>query len=126
MNVTYEPKHRPTRYRQSDDSLDTKTGMAAGAVIGTVTGVVGATLATFWGGYEIGTAINDAIHLQATVGRMAVDLVSMGVIAGPCYSVGIWGGMAAGGAVGGVAGAIKSGVRRAYHGIADKINGNYD
>ena len=88
------------KYRYSSSMGDKAS---VGAVIGVIAGGVGATVATFWGGYELGSAINDALHLTNTIGRGALDLVVMGLVAGPAYSIGLYGGMVAGGAIGAVA-----------------------
>ena len=59
-------------------------GGITGAVLG---GVAGAGVAVL-GGYEIGTALNNYLELQGTFGRGLVDLVVIGVAAGPTISVG--------------------------------------
>lgn len=69
-----------------------------------VTGLVGALAGAgvaVWGGYEIGTAVNNYIGLTGTGGRAVIDLVVMGVAAGPCIGLGFW----TGAIVGGLAGA---------------------
>ncbi len=76
--------------------------------IGVALGLVGASVATFWGGYEVGSVINDYIGITSTVGRGAVDIVTMGIIAAPAYRMGIFGGAAVGGVVGGLVDIIRS------------------
>ncbi|MBU1111343.1 MAG: hypothetical protein ABIG93_03835 [archaeon] len=73
------------RYTDNDEPSNLKM-LCVGA------GFVGASIATFWGGYEIGTAINDAMNIESTVGRGTLDVLVMGVIAVPSYSTGILGG----------------------------------
>jgi len=108
-------------------SLGEKAGV--GAVVGVVAGGIGATVATFWGGYELGSVINDALHLTNTVGRGALDLVVMSVVAGPAYSAGIYCGMIAGGAIGAASHPVIERVKdlgalisRGYKRIAGKEN----
>lgn len=54
-------------------------GAIGGIVVG---GLVGA-VASIWGGYELGTMINDYFEFQNTVGRGALDVLVMGVLASP-------------------------------------------
>lgn len=72
----------------------------AGFIAGAVVGGLAATAGTIWGGYEIGTAINDALNVSATVGRGVIDLLVMGAVASPVYVAGIWGGGAIGAGLG--------------------------
>jgi hypothetical protein len=60
----------------------------AGALSGAVIGAVAATVGTIWGGYELGTAINDALHITNTAARGSLDFLTMCIIAGPAYSIG--------------------------------------
>ncbi len=71
-----------------------------GAILGGLTGLVLGAGVTVVGGYEIGTALNNYIGLSGNVGRAMVDLVVMGVAAGPCLSIGFYSGAAVGGLTG--------------------------
>lgn len=93
-------------------SIGDKVGI--GVLLGLGAGVVGATVGTIWGGYEIGSAINNALEIESTVGRGALDLLVMGIIAGPVYAVGIYGGMAAGAAIGAIAHPIIEGTKKIF------------
>ena len=75
---------------------------ADGADIGAAIGFVGAAVATIWGGYELGSAINDALHITSPVGRGALDLVVMCVVARPAFGLGFYGGMVTGKAIGAI------------------------
>jgi hypothetical protein len=96
------------RRRRSNIGEGTKIGGGAGVVLGGLA----ATVATIWGGYEIGSVINDAINLQNDVGRGVLDVVVMGLVAGPAYAAGIYGGLAAGAGVGAIGGAISNGYKK--------------
>lgn len=74
----------------------TGTGACLGSAVGIAAGLVGAV----WGGYELGTAINDAINVQSTVGRGALDLIVMSVLAAPAMGIGSYVGLIAGGLAG--------------------------
>ncbi|MEI7719023.1 MAG: hypothetical protein WCI72_04090 [archaeon] len=63
---------------------------------GSAVGCVGATVATVWGGYEIGSTLNDALHITNFIGRGALDLFMMGLVAVPAYSAGFKGGAVCG------------------------------
>ena len=90
-------------------------GTATGVVLGVAAGLVGATVATVWGGYELGSAINDALNVTSMVGRGALDLVTMGVVAGPLYAVGFGGGALVGGAAGAAYSALRRKGRKSRH-----------
>jgi hypothetical protein len=60
-------------------------------------GLIAGATGTIWGGYELGSAINDLIGVTSTVGRGALDLLVMGSLAVPSFSIGVGGGLAAAG-----------------------------
>jgi hypothetical protein len=93
---------------------------AAGVLLGAVGGIATGAAVTIIGGYEIGSAINNWIGLTGSVGRGIVDLVIMGVIAGPAVGFGFYGGMAVGGITGAVINPIVDGTRGIYRKIAGK------
>lgn len=96
------------------DKFSLEDKAAAGAILGFAAGGIGATVGTIWGGYEIGSAINDAINLSNGFARGLVDVMMMGIVAGPCYSIGLIGGPVVGASVGGI-----------FHGIGSAISGGY-
>ena len=57
--------------------------IAVGGGIGAVAGTVG----TIWGGYELGSVVNDYLQITGMMGRAAIALVAMGRVAGPVYSL---------------------------------------
>jgi hypothetical protein len=73
-----------------------KMKVPSGTDIGILTGVVAATVATFWGGYEVGSAINDKLGVDGLVGRATLDAFVMGALAAPSYAAGICGGFYSG------------------------------
>jgi hypothetical protein len=82
--------------------MDERTGNGAclGSLLGMAAGLTGAV----WGGYELGSAINDAIGVQSTVGRGALDFLVMSTLAAPAIGLGSYVGLM----VGGIAGALTS------------------
>jgi hypothetical protein len=93
---------------------DVGCGMFLGAGIGVLAGLVG----TAWGGYEIGSAINDALNITGTVGRGALDLVVMGVVAGPAVGLGFYGGLA----LGGLSGVISNPIIEKAHNLKEYLS----
>jgi hypothetical protein len=63
-------------------------------------GIVGAfagSTASVIGGYELGTAINNYFEISSTLGRGALDISLVGLLAVPSVSVGLIGGSVGGG-----------------------------
>ncbi|MBI5065389.1 hypothetical protein HZA97_04065 [Candidatus Woesearchaeota archaeon] len=68
--------------------------------LGSLVGALLGAGATVYAGYEIGTAVNNYVGLTNTLGRGVIDLIAMGVAAGPCMGIGFYGGMGLGAIVG--------------------------
>lgn len=92
-----------------------------GAEIGEAIGFLGAAAVTIWGGYELGSAINDALHITGTVGRGALDLLVMSIIARPAFGWGIYGGRIIGGEIG----AISHPIIEKAKDIGELVSRNY-
>ena len=99
-----------------DEDYEIRRGLA----VGVITGFLGATVVTLWGGYEVGSAVNDSLHLTNVFARTAVNLATMGIVAGPAYVVGYYGGMIAGG----LGATVSIGVRKTFqkdNNLTDKL-----
>jgi hypothetical protein len=68
---------------------DIDNRVEGGCSIGMIGGGVAGAVATVWGGYEIGEAINNAIGLDGYVGRQVVDLITIATVATPVIIAGV-------------------------------------
>lgn len=80
-------------------SCKAEKAIAMGGLGSLLGGLTGAAVAVY-GGYEIGTAVNNYVGLTNTLGRGIVDLVAMGFAMGPCAGIGFYGGMGLGAIIG--------------------------
>lgn len=101
------------KYRYRGNIGDKAT---VGATIGAITGGLAATVGTIWGGYELGTIINDHFDIYNSIARGALDLIVMGFMVAPAFTIGIYGGMTIGGALGATSHPLIEG----YKDILDK------
>lgn len=117
---------------QYDNHLSKDEKISIGAELGAMAGGMAATVGILWGGYELGSMINDALHFTNTFGRGVVDFTMIGVlVAGPAYITAGCVGMAIGGAVGAATHSVieKSRdlgelVSKEYKKIVEKKKGN--
>ena len=100
----------PMTYEEYEKEERRRHRLSVCTFVGGTIGVVGSTIATIWGGYELGSLINDTLNLSNSFGRGTMDLVTMAVISRPIYSTG-W---AAGIIAGKITGAL-------YHPVIEKI-----
>ena len=78
-----------------------------GKTIGALVGFTAATVATAYGGYEVGEAINNAINLVDLPARYIVDVATAVGISVPSYTIGILGGIMGGQIVGEISDVVK-------------------
>lgn len=72
------------KFEEYKQRIRNNPGLRAGLYAGFAVG----TIATIWGGYEVGTTLNDAWEISTTIGRTSLDLVVMGFLAKPLIELG--------------------------------------
>jgi len=95
-------------------------GVVAGGVFGFATGAT----ASIWGGYEVGTMINDKLEFTNDLGRAAIDIVMMSVLASPVLPITTWGGVSLGAASGAILHPVTNGIRSAGSYVSGLFNRN--
>ena len=83
----------------------------AGLTIGIGCGIVVTPIATIWGGYELGSTINDYLKITNNLGRGTLDIIMMGLIAKPAFKTCFCSGAIIGSAIGAISHPIIEGVR---------------
>ena len=96
-----------------------------GAQTGCALGVLGGAVAIVVGGYELGSAINDAIGVSNTIGRGALDLITIGAVAKYVGVYVIGAGMISGGAAGGLIGTIAHPIIKGSKGLGSLVSKGY-
>jgi len=91
-----------------------------GGLVGLAIGTTVSTVATIWGGYEVGTLINDYIGLQNTFLRGTLDFTVMCMAAKPIFYIGLYGATGIGLAMG----AISESATRHTRSLTDKLSEN--
>ena len=99
-------------YNRSGSSIGKKGTI--GAVVGGTVGFLGGCVVAGYGGYEIGSAINDYLHINGDIGRGLLDMIVVGLIASPALYAGAIVGAGAGGVVGAVCHPFIEGCRSIF------------